>query len=241
MQARRRSPIQVRRLLQLPAVLAIASTGCATTDIPSHTRMAYAASGAVSADIVDVASTQRYQAVPGRSYVHPVPRRANASPEYPRALLDRRLPPVEVVVRIVVDGTGSVARAAVIGGGGGDEAAFAEAALSAVRGWIFAPLMQVTGDKAEPLPFSQDYRFTFRQVDGRAVVRGAGVLLAQRADVGTAGDMERRHDRQASSPEAAHGQILPRHLRSARRISWRRAPSWARASRRTAGMRSASA
>ncbi len=67
-----------------------------------------------------------------------------------------------------------MARAAVIGGGNGDEAAFAEAALSAVRGWIFAPLMQVTGDKAEPLPFSQDYRFTFRQVDGRAVVDSGG-------------------------------------------------------------------
>jgi len=55
----------------------------------------------------------------------------------------------------------------------GGEPAFREAVLSAVGRWTFIPLKRVTGDKVERLPFTQDYRFTFRQVDGRAVVESA--------------------------------------------------------------------
>lgn len=142
--------------------------GCASASHQAEARLGYAADGTVSADIVDVASDTRYQAVQGSSYLQPIGRRANLRPAYPAALLDRRLPPVEVVARIVVDGKGEVERASVIESG--MDAAFDEAVLHAVRGWTFVPLMRVTGDKAEPLPFTQDYRFTFRQVNGHAVV-----------------------------------------------------------------------
>ena len=79
----------------------------------------------------------------------------------------------DLVVRIVVDETGAVARAELVDGSSG-EAAFAEAVLSAVRGWAFIPLKRITGARVERLPFTQDYRFTFRQVNGRAVVEFGG-------------------------------------------------------------------
>ena len=85
----------------------------------------------------------------------------------------RRLPETTVVARIVVDETGAVARADLVDSSG-DEPAFADAVLSAVRGWTFIPLKRITGDKVERLPFTQDYRFTFRQVNGRVVVDFGG-------------------------------------------------------------------
>lgn len=158
------------RLLALSGLLA----GCATQSPMTAPGMAYAADGAVSAEIVDAADEDaRYQPVPGSSYLSPLPQRANAKPEYPMELLDRRLPPATVVVRLIVDGAGKVADARIVENDGG-EAAFAEAVLVAVRTWTFFPLKRVTGRQVEALPFTQDYRFTFRQVNGRAVVEAGG-------------------------------------------------------------------
>jgi hypothetical protein len=39
-----------------------------------------------------------------------------------------------------------------------------------VHVWKFIPLERVTGDRIEALPFTIEYRFVFRQVNGRAVV-----------------------------------------------------------------------
>lgn len=142
--------------------------GCASASHQAEARLGYAADGAVKTSIVEAEEDARYREVAGSSFLRPIARRANASPAYPPALLDRRLPPVEVVVRIVVDGKGEVEHASVIGHG--LEPAFDDAVLEAVWGWTFVPLLQVTGGKAEPLPFTQDYRFTFGQVNGHAVV-----------------------------------------------------------------------
>lgn len=157
------------RWLALPGLL----TGCAAQSPMLVPATAYAADGAVSAEIVDAADEQaRYQPMPGSSYLSPLPIRGNAKPDYPPDLLDRRLPPVTVVVRLIVDGAGAVADARVIENE--DAPAFADAVLAAVRGWTFLPLKRVTGRRVEPLPFTQDYRFTFRQVNGRAVVDSGG-------------------------------------------------------------------
>lgn len=154
--------------------LLCAVTGCASPLPAPQPREGYAADGAVSAEIIDSADAEaRYQPVPGSSYLSPLPLRDNAKPEYPSALLDRRLPPATVVVRLIVDGAGKVADARVIDNVGG-ESAFAEAVLVAVRGWTFHPLKRVTGRVVEPLPFTQDYRFVFRQRNGRAVVEQGG-------------------------------------------------------------------
>jgi TonB family protein len=137
------------------------AAGCASSPHAPEPREGYAADGAVSAEIVDAADEDaRYQPVPGSSYLSPLPVRENAKPEYPPALLDRRLPPVTLVVRLIVDGAGKVADARIVENGGG-ETAFADAVLAAVRGWTFFPLKRVTGRQVEPLPFTQDYRFTF--------------------------------------------------------------------------------
>ena len=147
---------------------------CASKPPAAPPRDGYAADGAVSAEIVETADADaRYQPMPGSSYLSPLPVRENARPAYPQALLDRRLPPAEVVVRLIVDGTGKVVDARIIGNAGG-EPAFADAVLVAVRGWTFFPLKRVTGRVVEPLPFTQDYRFVFRQLNGRAVVEWGG-------------------------------------------------------------------
>jgi len=146
--------------------------GCAAVPHDDATRIGYAADGAVSGEIVDVASERRYQPAPGSSYLQPSAMRTNAAPVYPPALLDRRLPAAAVVVRIVVGGDGRVESASLLENSAG-EPAFADAVLAAVKNWSFAPLLRVTGDKAERLPFSQSYRFVFRQVNGRAVVETA--------------------------------------------------------------------
>lgn len=144
--------------------------GCVSSPRAPEAREGYAADGAVSAEIVDVADDGAcYQPQPGSSYLSPLPQRANAVPVYPAGLLDRRLPPVEVVVQLVVDGAGKVSAARILGNTG-SEAAFDEAVLAAVRGWTFFPLQRITGRTVEPLPFTQDYRFTFRQENGHAVV-----------------------------------------------------------------------
>ena len=151
----------------------IALAGCASPTHRVEAREGYLADGAVSADIVDRPDSARYQPVAGSVYLNPLPIRENALPQYPPDLLARRLPEATVVVRIVVDETGAVARAELVDGSSG-EAAFAEAVLSAVRGWTFIPLKRITGARVERLPFTQDYRFTFRQVNGRAVVEFGG-------------------------------------------------------------------
>lgn len=150
------------------------AAGCSSVAHEAIHRSAYVADGAVSAEVVDAADGDaRYQPMPGSSYLSPLPMRENAKPEYPPALLDRRLPPAMLVVRLIVDGAGKVADARIIENASA-ETAFAEAVLTAVRGWTFFPLKRVTGRQVEPLPFTQDYRFTFRQVNGRAVVDAGG-------------------------------------------------------------------
>ncbi len=148
-------------------------TGCASPAHKTESREGYAADGSVSAEIVDQPDSARYQPVAGSTYFSPLPIRENTKPEYPTALLERQLPSATVVVRIIVGSVGAVERAEVIENTS-DQPAFRNAVLSAVSSWTFIPLKRVTGDRIEPLPFTQDYRFTFKQVNGRAVVE-AGI------------------------------------------------------------------
>ena len=150
-----------------------ALAGCAAQQHKAATREGYAADGTVNAEIVEQADATRYQPMPGSRYDSPLPRYENAKPGYPPSLLARRLPPAAVVVRVIVDATGSVENAEVVENDS-SEPAFGDAVLSAVRGWTFIPLKRVTGDRIERLPFTQHYRFTFRQVNGRAVVEYGG-------------------------------------------------------------------
>lgn len=137
--------------------------------LPGGDITSYISSGAVKAEIVAVPESSRYQPSPGVSFVSPEPAPPNAVPSYPPSLLIKRLEPVEVIARVVVNEKGSVDTATVIHNSS-QEPAFADATLAAVKTWTFSPLKRVQGLVVDPLPFTQEYRFTFKQVDGRAVV-----------------------------------------------------------------------
>lgn len=155
-------------------VVAWTMAGCAAHVPVSETRQGFAADGMVSADVVDVEPEDRYPPVSGGRYQLPLDSRENARPAYPPGLLDQQLPPIEIVARIVVDGSGRVERATLVTDTS-SEPAFGAAVLAALQDWTFTPLLRVTGDKIEPLPFTQDYRFVFRQVNGRAAVEASGI------------------------------------------------------------------
>jgi TonB family protein len=148
--------------------------GCATKRAPDNTTPvgqinSYASNGDVKAEVIDAPERARYKATKGVTFINPEPWEKNAVPIYPPALLVKRLDPVEVVVRVIVNTTGSV-DSATIANNSSQEQAFAEETLAAVKRWAFSPLQRVEGASIQPLPFSQEYRFTFKQIDGRAVV-----------------------------------------------------------------------
>ena len=129
----------------------------------------YSSNGDVKAEIVVAPERFRYQVTPGVSYVSPEPAAPNAVPIYPPFLLAKRLDPIEVIVRVIVNGAGSVETVTVMHNSS-QEQAFSDETLAAVKGWTFSPLKRIEGLLAQPIPFSQEYRFTFKQVNGRAVV-----------------------------------------------------------------------
>jgi TonB family protein len=153
--------------------------GCATkrgTDVaePAGQITSYASNGDVKAEVIDAPEQARYKATEGVIFVNPEPSSKNAVPNYPPELLIKRLDSVEVVVRVIVSTAGAV-ESAKIAHNSSAEQAFANETLAAVKRWTFSPLQRIDSASSQPLPFSQEYRFTFKQVDGRAVVSsGAG-------------------------------------------------------------------
>jgi len=149
-------------------------SGCATKRAPDNTNpfsqiTSYASNGDVKAEVIDAPERARYKATKGVTFINPEPWEKNAVPTYPPGLLIKRLDPVEVVVRVIVNTTGSV-ESATIANNSSQEQTFAEETLAAVKRWAFSPLQRIEGASIQPLPFSQEYRFTFKQIDGRAVV-----------------------------------------------------------------------
>lgn len=114
-------------------------------------------------------ASERYPIESDVTYALPIPQAGNAVPQYPVELLSSRLPPVTVQARLVVGGDGAVTDATIVEGDS-IPPGFAQSVLLAVRSWRFNPLKRRKEGKVETLPFSQQYAFTFRQVNGRAVV-----------------------------------------------------------------------
>ena len=156
------------RYLVLLVPFAVVAIGCTTTPAVRSVQT-YKSDGSVSSEIVDRESGAKYEVQPGETYLREVPRRENIRPAYPPQRLVDRLEPVEVIVRIVVSKSGFVDNAEVVDPQP-SHAEFSDSVLNAVRTWSFIPLQRVTGNKMEPLPFTQDYKFTFTQVNGRAEV-----------------------------------------------------------------------
>ncbi len=158
------------QLVLLLSLTAIGAASCSTTSKKERTQeVGFGADGSVSAEIVDKPSNERYEIRAGEQYFRELPKRENAKPVYPGHLLEKKLEPVSVVARLIVNGTGTVEKAEIVDSSS-DLSEFSESVLTAVRTWTFIPLKRVVGSKLEPLPFTQEYRFTFRQENGRAVV-----------------------------------------------------------------------
>lgn len=128
---------------------------------------------------------KHYQLTPAETAVSPTMHRDNDSPVYPPMLIARRLPPVSVRVKLIVDAQGQVTGVRFTDADHADAVrkAFEQAVRKATLQWTFAPLliqhwkeMPDGGQKvvkSEPKPFSQDYVFRFSLVNGKPVVSGA--------------------------------------------------------------------
>lgn len=157
------------RILALFVFLTVSATSCSTVPQAESRETGFLADGAVSAEIVDKPSHERYEVRAGEQFFRELPKRENARPVYPPPLLAKRLDAVSIVARLIVNEAGTVEKAEII------ESStplpeFSESVLGAVRTWTFIPLKRVVGNKLEPLPFTQEYRFTFKQENGRAIV-----------------------------------------------------------------------
>lgn len=92
-------------------------------------------------------------------------------PVYPERLLGKRLPPVVITAKVIVNTAGGVDYAEIEDGDGFDPL-FSDATLKAIRTWHFMPLRRVVGGKTEFLPTTEHFLFVFSQVNGKAVVKG---------------------------------------------------------------------
>lgn len=170
--------------------LAIGLSGCAA---PTRVPLDDPREGQVGFAEVDsaVPTETRLVLADNESYQPPLPDAGNAAPEYPASLLDQRLPPQSVCVRLAIDEHGAVADTAPVDQGpdclvGMDvESAFYAAAVEAVKQWRFEPAFRcvfpessspdtgcgLEGTQEIPQAVSLVYRFVFEQVDGKGRVR----------------------------------------------------------------------
>jgi hypothetical protein len=137
---------------------------------------------------VEVPASDRYKAAAGAHYEQPIASPKNPMPEYPLELLSKRLSPISVEVRVVVDTMGRVTSVTPETQPNQGQLPFVESVRSAVKTWEFTQLVEVVPGneytilpdadgseamypgKAKALPFHQDYRFTFSQTNGKANV-----------------------------------------------------------------------
>jgi len=151
------------------ALTACTVAGCASRPAKEISRTSYASDGSVKAEVVPAPDGARYEVTPGIGYISPEPASQNALPQYPPELLAKNLDPIEVIARVVVNALGSVETVTLVRSTS-QEPAFSDRVLATVNTWTFTPLQRVEGLNAQPIPFTQEYRFTFKQINGRAIV-----------------------------------------------------------------------
>lgn len=169
-------------------VLALACAGCAhQAHMPLNPPKAKL-SGEVSGGVIEPPASARYVREAGAHYELPLASPDNPLPIYPTDLLSKRLPPITVEARVVVDDKGHVVSVASLGQSESDDSPFVESVRSAVRDWNFTQLVKIIPShdwttlvdgsgtetqypgKATALAFHQDYRFVFSQTEGKANV-----------------------------------------------------------------------
>lgn len=155
------------------AAVAIVFVGCATKSSPKpSTPPAERRTGEVSESIVESDAASRYVIEPGQTYESPVVLGEYSLPEYPADRLADRLPPIEIVVRVVVGSEGLVERIDPLDETNDGNRAFYDATRDALMRWEFSPfrIKDEATSIVRDLPFHQDYRFVFRQIDGKPQV-----------------------------------------------------------------------
>jgi hypothetical protein len=162
--------------------------GCATQVPKSLPQSGSKISGQVTGGLVEASASERYVAEPGARYHQPIAFPDNPLPAYPVDLLSKRLPPVAVQVRVIVDSMGNVSSVVALERSDPDQAQFFESIRSTVKFWKFTQLVKIVpgpgsttltdvnssettyAGSATALPFHQDYRFVFSQTQGKANV-----------------------------------------------------------------------
>lgn len=167
------------------ACLLIASTTTACRTVPPQALPS--PSGEVSAQRIEPSASDRYAFAQGATYDQPRAAADNPLPAYPVELLAQRLAPQAVRARLIVDTQGRVVEVRALDPTSEAAAGFAASVHAACATWRFSPLTETRaveqrrrlpdGDleieyvpETRALPFHLDYRFVFRQVDGRPVV-----------------------------------------------------------------------
>lgn len=126
------------------------------------------------------------------TFMKPLPSADNAMPQYPDSMLQHRLPPQAVCVRVSIDEKGGVSATAPIGVGpdcpaeANAASAFYDAAQAAAATWRYEPAFRCIfpkhtkaprsgclGERVKEVPeaVSLVYRFVFEQTDGKGAVR----------------------------------------------------------------------
>lgn len=180
----------MNRRLAIPVALAALVCACAA---PVRAPSDPLPTGQVGFAEVDsaVPSETRLVLADNESFQPPLPDAGNAAPDYPATLLERRLPPQTVCLRLSIDEHGAVTDTAPVDQGpdcntGMDlESAFYAAAADAVMHWRFEPAFRCIfpedrtpdtacgfeGTREVPQAVSLVYRFVFEQVEGHGRVR----------------------------------------------------------------------
>lgn len=143
--------------------------------------------GAVQAQQLPAAAGDRYEHSEETRYEPPVAAADNPIPEYPPALLAKRLPQRSVRVRLIVDSDGRVGEIQALDAPAqAADDAFLGSVRAACAQWRFSPLIERTRvpvqtadadgtlwteyqERQRALPFHLDYAFRFEQVDGKAM------------------------------------------------------------------------
>jgi hypothetical protein len=150
--------------------------------------------GQVGVSEVDsaVPADARMALAENESFMKPLPSADNEMPLYPDSMLQHRLPPQAVCVRVSIDEKGGVSATAPIGIGpdcpaeANAASAFYDAAQAAAAQWHYEPAFRCIfpkhtkaprsgclGERVKEVPeaVSLVYRFVFEQTDGKGAVR----------------------------------------------------------------------
>jgi len=149
----------MRATILLFVVTAACLASCASHP-PEKVSLGYSANGQVQDQSYVPDDATHYPEIQGAVYLNIVPGPENVMPVYPEQLLSKKLPPVVVTAKAIVNTDGAVDSAEIIDGDWYDPL-FQEATLKAIRTWRFTPLRRVVAGKTEFLPTTEHFLYLY--------------------------------------------------------------------------------